>query len=219
VPGIADGRDRRGVTGEMNRPNPQVRGYPDELARDVKTREGETVRVRPIRPDDAPALVAFHDHLSPLSVYRRFFSLHPKLSAAEVRRFTCVDYVDRLALVAEDHGRLIAVARYDRRPGTTEAEVAFVVSDAYQHHGIATLLLEELSDAGWNNGIQTFFAVTLTENRDMLDVFTGSGFPVTTSLEEGTVNVRFSIEPTKAYGSARARRHAQAEKGSSGNPI
>ena len=72
------------------------------------------VGLRPIRSDDAAGLVAFHARLSPRSVYRRFFFVHPVLSATEVERFTCVDRVDRVALVAEDGDRLVAVGRYDR---------------------------------------------------------------------------------------------------------
>ena len=117
--------------------------YPLRLEREVES-GNLRYRVRPIRPDDAPMLIEFHEHLSPHSCYLRFFSFHPTLSATEVDRFTCVDYKDRLALVAETHDHLIAVGRYDRHVGTPEAEVAFVVADDYQHHGIGSLLLDEL---------------------------------------------------------------------------
>ena len=122
-------------------------GYPDELEREVAGAEGLRYHVRPIRPDDAARLVAFHRHLSPHSVYLRFFTFHPTLTDAEVARFTTVDYVDRLALVATVGDRIIAVGRFDRAPGGTEAEVAFVVADEYQHHGIGSLLLDELARA------------------------------------------------------------------------
>jgi GNAT superfamily N-acetyltransferase len=113
-------------------------------------------------------------------------------------------------LVVEDEGRLVAVARYERNPGTTEAEVAFVVADAYQHLGIGTLLLEHLVDAALAIGITSFCALTLPENREMRGVFAESGFPVTTSHEDGTVAVRFSIEPDEASTVARASRHLSA---------
>ncbi|MDA8148324.1 MAG: hypothetical protein M0Z93_06035, partial [Actinomycetota bacterium] len=59
--------------------------------------DGVGVRVRPIRPGDADALVAFHAGLSQETVHFRFFSAHPRLSSDEVRRFTQVDYRDRMA--------------------------------------------------------------------------------------------------------------------------
>ena len=153
----------------------------------------DAVSLRPIRPDDAAGLVDFHRHLSPDSVYRRFFSVHPVLSAAEVERFTCVDHIDREALVAADGDRLVAVGRYDRCPGTPEAEIAFVVADEYQHHGIATALLGALADAARQVGVATFVASVLAENRAMLDVFRHSGFPISTATEDGVVSVRLTL--------------------------
>jgi N-acetylglutamate synthase-like GNAT family acetyltransferase len=128
-------------------------------------------------------------------VYRRFFSVHPVLSPVEIRRFTHVDYVDRLALVVEEDDRLIAVGRYERLPESSDAEVAFVVADACQHRGIGALLLQHLVVAALKAGITTFVAQTLAENHDMLDVFRHSGFPVVTTTEDGTVGVRFPIAP------------------------
>src|ERR1700729_571535 len=115
------------VSGLTSPPN-----YPRELERKVVLSDSTRCNLRPIRPDDADLLVGFHRHLSPRSSYLRFFTYHPTLSASEVERFTSVDYVDRLALVVEVDGKLIAVGRFDRHVGTSEAEVAFVVADEYQ---------------------------------------------------------------------------------------
>lgn len=170
-------------------------GYPGQFDCRVTTQTGTRVSVRPIRPDDGPRLVAFHETLSPRTVYMRFFSPHPRLTEREVHRFTHVDYADRLALVGELEGELVAVARYDRRAGTNEAEVAFVVADAWQHHGIASVLLDLLARAAWLCGIDTFTAATLPDNRDMIHVFTHSRFDVSTHWSGGVVEVRFSIAP------------------------
>jgi len=180
--------------------------YPMQLERDVVSYGDLAYHLRPIRPDDGLRLVAFHHHLLPRSIYLRFFTVHPELSPKEVEHFTCVDYVNRLALVAELEDRLIAVGRYDSAPGDTEAEVAFVVSDEFQHHGIGALLLDELAQAAWQNGITSFRAETLCENRMMLDVFHHSGFPVSSNIEYGTVTFHFPIEPTAAYREALAGR-------------
>jgi GNAT superfamily N-acetyltransferase len=186
--------------------------YPSELECEVITRDGGSVHLRPIRPEDAAALVTFHRGLSRRSVYRRYFFMHTELSADEVTQFTCVDYVDRVALVVLDGEQLIGIGRYNRTPGTTEAEVAFVVADAYQHRGLATHLLERLADAAWSHGITTFVALVLVENRDMLDVFMHAGYPVDTDLEGGTLDLRFSIAPTAATRSAR-RSHRSSPLG------
>ena len=180
--------------------------YPADLEREVATLDGFVVHLRPIRPDDEARLVALHSRLSSQSVYLRFFGFHPTLSDSEVRRFTHVDYRDRLALVIELDGRLGAVGRYDRLEGTTEAEVAFVVDDELQHQGLGTVLLDELARAAWERGITRFMAHTLAQNAAMLHVFWRSGFPVTTDFELGDVRVRFPIEPVPAYLAALAER-------------
>ena len=185
--------------------------YPAELMCDVTTTDGTTLHVRPIRPDDADRLVDFHEGLSPSSIYRRYFFVHPRLSALEVERFTNVDYINRLAFVAQDNDRLVAVGRYDRSPGTGEAEVAFVVADRYQHHGVGALLLDLLADAAWRRGVKEFVACTLTENRDMLGVFADSGFKVRATREGDTVEVRFPIEPDEACLASRKIRRARMQ--------
>ena len=141
--------------------------YPAERARDITTRLDTALHLRPIRPDDARRLMDFHEQLSQHSIYRRFLFSHPRLSLAEVERFTVVDYVDRFA---------------------------FVVADVHQHHGIGTILLDELADVARQNEITSFVAYTLAENREMLDVFMHSGFAVRTSFEDGLVSVRFPID-------------------------
>ena len=180
--------------GGTNRPglNPPA-GYPAELESEGRTRDGETIRLRPIRPDDRPSLMEFHEHLSDQSIFRRYFFLHPHLSPTELEHLTNVDYVDRLAFVVTVAGQLVAVGRYERMPGTKEAEVAFVVADSHQHHGLGSLLLGRLAEAARDRGIETFTAQTMVENREMIDVFMNSGFPVTTTREWGTVFVRFPI--------------------------
>lgn len=140
-------------------------------------------------------MVAFHATLSTRSVYRRFFSSHPQLTAGDLERFTHVDYVDRMAFVVLDGASIVGVGRYERLRGTDEAEVAFVVTDAYQHRGIGGRLLVRLADAARDRGITRFQAQTMSENRDMLRVFLSSGFPLTTTSDGGTVLVRFPIIP------------------------
>ena len=135
-----------------------------------------SARVRVIGADDGDALRAFHARLSPESIVLRFFGPHPRLSDAEVERFTHVDGVDRVALVAERASEIVAVARYDRAPGTDEAEVAFVVNDAFQGQGLGTVLLREVANAARRHGIQWLIADTLSENFRMLNVFRHAGY-------------------------------------------
>lgn len=202
---------------DTGRPGPDG-DYPATLEVDETLRDGTTVRFRPIRPDDGPDLVAFHDGLSAQSVYRRFFFTHPHLSGGEVERFTRVDYADRMAYAVWDGDRMVGVGRYERLAVPAEAEVAFVVTDDHQHLGIGTLLLDHLADVARDHGIATFVAQTLSDNRDMLGVFRSSGFPVVATTASGTVTLRFPIDPGGDYVAARASRRAASAPGSSPGP-
>ena len=174
-------------------PTPVMPHYPGELVADDQLADGTVVHIRPIGPADEAGLRAFHDALSSSTVYLRFFSLHPHLSDREVTRFTHVDYQNRLALVVETGGRMIGVGRFDRLAPSDEAEVAFVVADDFQHHGIGHLLLRHLVEAARPRGIRCFVADTLAGNRAMLGVFLHSGFDVEVSENRGTVHVAFPI--------------------------
>lgn len=191
-------------------------GYPADLERSARTRSGLVVQVRPIRPQDAPGLVAFHAALSSRTVYLRYFGFHPVLTASEIERFTHVDYVDRLALVVVADARIVGVGRYDRIPGTDEAEVAFIVDDELQHQGLGTLLADELVRAARQRGVREFVADTLAENSGMLELFYAMGFPVRSTFEAGVVRVRFPIDDVPAYADALAAREAARAVGEPG---
>lgn len=171
-------------------------GYPEELVNDIVVPTGVALRLRPIRRDDAERLVAFHSRLSPISIYRRYFSLHPSLAEEEVSHLTRVDYVNRLALVVEVGSDIVAIGRYERLPSTTTGEVAFVVRDDFQHLGLGHLLLDKLAQAAWVRGITHFSAVTFVDNGAMIAVFEHSGFPVTTSHRDEELTVSFPIDPS-----------------------
>ncbi len=152
--------------------------YPREDESDVVLRDGSTVRVRPVRSEDAPNIRAFLEGLSPESIGFRFFGV-PNLTWATAWSID-VDYADRYALIAvkgEDGGDIIAHAAYIRTVGD-RAEVAFVVADAWQGHGISTIMLGQLAGVAERHGITTFTAEVLPTNHKMIEVFRGSGFPV-----------------------------------------
>ncbi|HLX88059.1 MAG TPA: GNAT family N-acetyltransferase, partial [Acidimicrobiales bacterium] len=184
--------------------------YPQEWEFDALLADGTTVHVRPIRRSDAEALAAFHAGLSRETVYKRFFGFHPELTPAEVAHFTEVDYVDRFALVALLQGELVGVARYDLW-SPHNAEVAFVVADAQQGRGIASLLLEHLAAAARQQGIHSFQADVLHGNREMLGVFRDAGFEESLSLKHGIIRVEFSILETDRALRAADERERRAE--------
>ena len=172
--------------------------------------DGGTAHLRPITPADADALQAFHMRQSPESTYLRFFAPMPRLSDRDLARFTTVDHVDRVALVATVGDDIVAVGRYDRIEPRT-AEVAFNVSDAHQGRGLGSVLIEHLGAAARENGVHRFMAEVLPQNRKMLGVFRDAGYEVQHAYEDGVVSLSFDIDPTEKSLAVMASREHRAE--------
>ncbi|WP_427385319.1 GNAT family N-acetyltransferase [Janibacter sp. G56] len=185
-------------------------GYLRNAEADVVLRDGSVAHLRPIVPGDADRLSRFHERQSEESVYLRFFAPMRRLSAKDLHRFTHVDYVDRVALVATMQDDIIGIGRYDRVTPTS-AEVAFNISDHYQGKGIGSVMLEHLAAIAQEGGITRFEAEVLPQNRKMLAVFSDAGYEVSRRLEDGVVMVHFDIEPTEQSQSVRFAREHRAE--------
>src|SRR5512141_1655450 len=185
--------------------------YPEYWEADVVLRDGGTAHLRPIHPSDADAVQAFHVGQSQKSIYMRFFAFKSKLSAKELKRFTEVDYKDRVALVITIGGEIMGIGRYDRLDDPEEAEVAFNISDAHQGRGIGSILLEHLAAAARENGIRKFSAEVLPENRKMLMVFSDAGYDVKRHFDDGVVSLEFNIDPTEKSRAVMEAREHRAE--------
>jgi RimJ/RimL family protein N-acetyltransferase len=157
---------------------------------------GVTCRIRPIRPDDAPRLIALYDRLSLDSRYHRFFSAMRRLPPDWARFLATVDYRTRFALVAESPAAgddaVIAVARYEPTPEAGLVEVAFVVQDDWQNRGLGTILFAEILRAARANGIDRFRAYVLADNRRMLDMIARFGVVQRREIGDGVVDLTFT---------------------------
>ncbi len=151
------------------------------------------VLVRALEPGDGDALRAFHDGLSAQTVYYRFFCARGPLTDAEVEYFTHVDQRSRVALAAAVDGTLIGIARYDRIPGTTDAETAVVVTDAWQGRGVGTVLVGRLTEIARRSGVRRFVAETLLSNTRMLRLLADVSPARTYDVEEGMARVLLDL--------------------------
>lgn len=185
--------------------------YPEYWEADVVLRDGRTGHLRPVSPADAEALQAFHMRQSQSSIYLRFFTYKAKLSGRELKRFTNVDYRDRVAFVITLGPEIVGIGRYDRLDDPTEAEVAFNISDEHQGRGIGSILLEHLAAAARENGIRRFSAEVLPENRKMLSVFADAGYEVRRAFDDGVIALDFDIDPTDKSRAVMESREHRAE--------
>jgi acyl-CoA synthetase (NDP forming)/RimJ/RimL family protein N-acetyltransferase len=181
--------------------------YPDHWEADVVLADGGTAHLRPVRADDAELLRSFYARLSAESIYYRFFSPHPQLTEREIEHFTTVDHDTRVALIATIGDAMVAIARYDRT-GDREAEVAFLVEDAHQGRGMASVLLEHLAAAARERGLRRFVASVLPDNRRMTKIFRDVGYQAQQRFEDGIIELNLDLTPTEtSLGVMTAREH------------
>ncbi len=155
-------------------------------------RDGRRVTIRPISRKDAERLVAFHQSLSDRTIYQRFFAAHPQLTENEVRRFTHVDHILREAYVAVDEDEIVAVGRLDKIDDKS-AEVAFVIQDSYQKQGLGSALFSLLAETAREQGVRTFVAEVLPQNRAMIRLFEVFGDSIKKETEDGITHIEVSL--------------------------
>ena len=161
-------------------PRTAIRPYPSNYVEEVTLRGGARITLRPIRPEDEPAMVRFHENLSDRSVHFRYFhhiALSERVSHQRLARACFIDYNTQMALVAETADREIAgVGRLTRTAAAGKAEFALIVADAWQELGIGAALLGSLIAIGRQEGVGRIYGSVLAENRPMLDVCARLGF-------------------------------------------
>ena len=177
-------------------------------------RDGGSIHVRAIRPDDRERLLRHFKELSEDSRYHRFFGVKRSLSEEELTRLTQLDFVNHVGLVAtlrhDAEERFIGDARYVRGADPSRAEVAFAVVDEHQGRGIATVLLEHLGRIARAAGISEFEADVLGDNNRTLEVFGKSGFRVKRASAAGVIHLAFPTAETEEFATASAARERES---------
>ena len=163
----------------------------------LELKDGTQVHVRPIRPEDEPLLHEAFSRMSERTVYFRFFSPLKRLPEEMAHRLARVDYDQRFALVATTHRpdaqeHILGIARYDRAPGTTTAEVAVAVVDDMQRQGVGSGLLSLLALVAREHGIEELTLIVLPENQSMLDLLRRLGWIHRAVLHGGVYEITFS---------------------------
>ncbi len=166
--------------------------YPVHLETDVVLRDGRTVHVRPARKDDRDRLEDYFIRLSDESRRLRFWGQAVDVSE-QARNAVEIDYMDHLTILAfagHDLSEVVGGAQYIREAHAL-AEIAMSVSDELQGQGLASILIEHLAEAAKAQGIEFFHAEVLPDNHRMINVFRGTGFPITLRTRPGYVDVEF----------------------------
>lgn len=175
-----------------------IRPYPRELEETARTHDGLEVALRPIRPEDEPALRAAFKKLSPEDVRMRFFAPMRELSHDVAARLTQIDYDREMALVATVPARpddILGVVRLTSDPDNRGGEYAVVVRSDLKGRGLGYLLMSRIIAYARRRGLGEIFGDVLAENRDMLQMCRELGFQERRLAEDNRiVQVRLPLD-------------------------
>jgi len=188
-------------TTEEQLPKLAIRPYPTQYAGTWKLKSGKKVTVRPIRPEDEPLLVKFHEGLSERSVYLRYFSplkLQQRVAHSRLVRICFNDYDREIALVAEyksskGKAEVVGVARLSKLHSSDTGEFAVVVTDQWQRQGLGTEMTKRLVQMARNEKFGRLVAYTLRENKDMQHMCKKVGFQVRTPVGESECIIEMNL--------------------------
>ena len=182
-------------------PKSAIRAYPTHYAWPFTTRTGKDVRIRPIRPEDEPLIVKFHERLSERSVYLRYFQplgLSQRTAHERLTRICFVDYDRELAFVAEARDEkgvpeILAVSRVKKLHGTNVVEQAVVVLDEAQHMGLGTELVRRGIEVARAEKVSKVVSTMLPENQEMQAVCKRLGFRMETVADRQLVRAELEL--------------------------
>jgi acetyltransferase len=182
-------------------PRLAIRPYPTQYVAPWTLKDGTAVSIRPIRPEDEPLLVAFHQTLSEQSVYLRYFhplALSQRVAHQRLIRMCFIDYDREIALVAVHSDpetgirEIIAVGRLIKLYGTDAAEFALLINDRFQHCGLGSELLRRLLEVGRAEQVGRVIAEILSVNTEMQRICQKLGFQLKHTLG-GTVKAEIQL--------------------------
>jgi GNAT superfamily N-acetyltransferase len=134
--------------------------------------DGTLVRIRPIEPEDKALLAEGLRRLTPETAYKRFLSPKVRFTDAELKYLTEVDGHDHIAYVAVIGETLVAVGRVVKTAPDT-ADLAIVVGDQWQGHGLGGWLARLLAATAAIEGVTRIGGTMLADNRPALKILKG----------------------------------------------
>lgn len=187
---------------EKQLPRLAIRPYPLQYVRPWMLRNGTPVTIRPIRPEDEPLMVAFHETLSARSVYFRWLhklNVSRRTAHEEMIRMCFIDYDREMALVADydnpetGQHEIMGVGSLIKEQSTKSAEIALLVTDQFQRQGLGTELLRQLIQVGRDEQLQRLTGDILPENRGMQELCRKLGFRLQYSFADRVVKVELEL--------------------------
>lgn len=175
-----------------------IRPYPRELEQTIQF-EGRSLLLRPIRPEDGPAHLAFFDALTPDDVRYRMFVRLRELAPSQLARFTQIDFDREMAFIATRDGadgrpETLGVGRVVADPDNVAAEFAVTVRSDLKGHGLGRILMTQLIAYCRSRGTREIVGEALPQNTRVIRLVRSLGFEVTAAPEEGTMRLRLQLD-------------------------
>jgi len=183
-------------------PHPAIRAYPDQYAQPWTMKDGTSVIIRPIRPEDEPLMIQFHETLSDQSVYMRYvqrLNLTERTAHERLARICFIDYDREMALVIDRHNpdthqhEILGVGRLTKRHSTNDATFAMLVTDKFQEQGLGTELLHRLLQIGRAEKLDRVVGEILVENLRMQHICQQLGFHLAAGDNAAILNAEIDL--------------------------
>jgi acetyltransferase len=184
-----------------------IRPYPGQYVSNFRLKNRAVVRIRPIRPEDEPAMVRFHKKLSDNTVYMRylgFMKLEQRTAHERLTRICFIDYDREMVLVAEwsstpsGQSEIIGVSRLSKLHGRDEAEFAVLIRDDFQRLGLGSEFLRRLLAVARDEKLGRVVAIMSAENAGMRKMAASAGFHLSESSEDHLVTAVLDVSATQA---------------------
>src|SRR5690606_16123143 len=183
-------------------PKPAIRPYPTQYIGTWESRDGTEVTLRPIRPEDEPLIVKFHETLSERTVYMRYLqamNLSQRIGHERLSRLSFIDYDREIALVAvrtnpyDNEPEIMGIGRISKIRWTNRAEFTMLVADRFQHQGLGKELLRRLIQIGRDEKIGTMFGNVLAENQEFIRLVEKFGFRLIPTEREAILRAELDL--------------------------
>ncbi len=170
-----------------------IRPYPKEWEEPAQLKDGSSILLRPILPEDEPAHKEFVSHVSDEDRYKRFFA-DVVIGHEELAHMTQIDYDREMAFVAvAEDGNILGVVRAMSDPDNVDAEFAVLVRSDLKGVGLGRLLMEKIIRYAHIRGLNTLSGITMPSNRGMITLARKLGFKVKVQLEDGIAELKLSF--------------------------
>jgi acetyltransferase len=171
--------------------------YPKKYETLWKLRDGRTVLLRPIKPEDEPLWMEMFQNFSEESIRFRFFQIIKDTPHETRVRYCNIDYDREIAIVPEltEDGskKILGVARVSIEPNRKAGEIAFIVADPWQGLGLGTKVVDYALEICRDMKLESIYAIMLPDNHRAINLVKKMGFTIT-YMEDGTVRGTLNLK-------------------------